>query len=274
MSDIPDDNNKQRRKQQQQQQQQRSLPKVNKRSSTGSDDDDDNDFTRYWTAFLKPPPKPEDQLVMLGDLFSLFVYSVTDHLICQSLSHYTLWEAAHDPQRLHSIADRLASSSAQAAAVFSTPVWLEDVGTSVVNSPAVQLQLLHDQVASQLVTHYYSPLLESPGLATCVLSATWLVAGYWNRAFLFRNTLNCSTSQALLITGRTWIVTAAMLLLATMLSSTVMAADDDVVTMIWTRGDLDFIFGSLTVVALWRFLFSYILGGGGGGGGDGTTDSK
>jgi hypothetical protein len=187
MSDIPEDNNQKRRKQQQQQ-------RSPHPPSTNSDKDDNtrksmnDDFGRYWTnavSFLKPPPKPEDQLVMMGDLFSLVVYSITDHLICQSLSHYTLWQAAYDPQKLHSIADSLAASSARAAAVLATPVWLENVdGPMAYNSPAV-LQVLHDQIASQLVTHYYSPLLESPGLATCLLSATWLLAGYWNRAFCF-----------------------------------------------------------------------------------------
>lgn len=191
------------------------------------------------------------------------------------MSHYALWQASHDPQKLHSLAHGLAEISPQTAAVFATPVWLDTGDVTSANSPAV-LHVLHDQVASQLVTHYYSPLLESSGMATCVLAGTWLLAGWWNRAFLFRNTLNCPTSQALIVTGQTWIVTATMLLMATMMSSSIMTSNDTIdgggAMMIWTRGDLDFIFGSLSVVALWRFLFSSILGGGGGGGT--TTDSS
>ena len=186
---------------------------------------------RFW----KPPPPPEDQLVLTGDLLSLFVYGFTDHFLCQDISNLLVRQAG--PEELAQVA-------------FSTPVWLEP------NDLMATQVLQQTQLGDQIVTHY-SPVLEPTGLATCLLAGVWLWSGWLHRAFLFRNTLECRTDRALQVTARAWLTTCAIMLTIVGLSHVLYGSP----AQSFTKGDVNYIFDSLTVLLIWRFIISSLMGG-------------
>jgi hypothetical protein len=191
-------------------------------------------------AFFKLPPPPEDQLVLSGDIMSLFVYGFFDHFISQDCA--SLFVSFSDsPQRLQAAAE-------QSQVLLNTPVWLS--ATSTYKDHIYQV-LLSDQTVAQ-----YSPLLQPIGLATILLASSWLVAGWFHHAFSFKNTLDCSTAKALAVTGKTWLSTCGIMLTMVGLSHVLCGCE-------WThftKGDVDYILDSLTVLTVWRFMASSILG--------------
>jgi hypothetical protein len=198
-----------------------------------------DDQDHWW----KLPPAPEDQFVLIGDLLSLSVYGITDHLVCQSFSHYLV---SHTDQH-QLFTDMVADSDA----TLHAPVWWEAGSPQAAN-------VLQATLESHMVAHY-SPLLEPMGQATTLLAAAWLLAGWFHRAFLFQNTLECPTDQALTVTARTWLTTCVILFGLVGISQALMGGD----VASFERGDVDYIVDSLTVLVLWRFMASWLLGGGG-----------
>lgn len=200
------------------------------------------------------PPKPEDMVVMVGDLLSLSIYGFFDHFICQDIVVASV-KNADSPAKLGVLLSKI---SPQAATVvnndylLSTPVWVDS--TTVPNLSHV----LQVTVSDQLVTHY-SPLLQQTGLAVTALASCWLCAGWIHQSFSFRNTLLCSTDTALLVTAKTWITSSALLFTFTALSHYVCGCEN---IFSFTKGDVDYIIDSLSVLVMWRFLVSYILGTG------------
>jgi len=207
----------------------------------------------WWDRFLKPPPKPEDQFIMTGDLLSLCVYGITDHFFCQTVSKMMVQQTLSDPAHhlSRAAASTLENNGGNSAMLLQSPVWLD------MNSPYAN-QVFESNLASQLVTQY-SPLLEPMGQATCILVACWLLAGWYHEAFSFKNTLNCSTERALTVTGRTWLSTCAILFGLVMASQAACGCDH---FYLIKRGDLDYILDSSTVLVMWRFLASFMLGSG------------
>ena len=193
----------------------------------------------YW---WKLPPPPEDQFVMIGDLLSLTVYGITDHLVCQIMSHNLV------PTESHKVyADMVASSDA----TLHAPVWWDAA------SPQATA-VLQATLESHVVTKY-SPLLEPMGQATTLLAAAWLLAGWFHRAFLYQNTLDCPTEKALAVTARTWLSTCAILMGLVVMTQALAGMEDWATN--FQRGDVDYIVDSLTVLTVWRFMASTLLGG-------------
>jgi hypothetical protein len=193
------------------------------------------------------PPPPEDHLVLTGDLLSLAVYGFTDHFLCNDMA-LMMMRDLDSPQKLYEAAASAPSSGGVfPASDWGAPVWL-DSGSSF-SSHVLQVTLQDRLVAS------YSPLLEPVGLATCLLATCWLIAGWWHRAFQFPNSVACTTTRALAKTAQTWL-TCTVLMLGIVSMSHML---DNNVT---TKGDLDYILGSLTCLSVWRFMISYMLGTG------------
>lgn len=199
-----------------------------------------------WIRSFKPPPKPEDQFVMTGDLLSLCVYGITDHFFCQVVSKLmvanTLEDMTHHLSR---------AAGGDTNLLVQAPAWMDP------NAPYVN-QVLENNLNQQLVTTY-SPILEPMGQATVLLVACWLLSGWFHEAFSFKNTLNCSTERAILVTGRTWLTACAMLFSIVWASQAACGCDHFYLV---TRGDLDFVLDSSTVLVMWRFLISFMLGSG------------
>lgn len=192
------------------------------------------------TSFWKPPPPPEDRLILTGDLAALFVYGFTDHFLCSDIGNYFI-QQADSPQKLH-----LAADSTQTT--LNTPVWIEP--ESVVQlTKTMQLQL------SETLVSHYSPVLQPTGMATCLLAGSWLLAGWLHHAFSFQNTLNCRTDRALQVTATAWVTSCGIMLSIVSISHLLCGCD-----VFYTRGDVDYIFDSLSVLCMWRFLASSILG--------------
>lgn len=194
---------------------------------------DDNDL--FLTGKLPPPP--EDFIVMTGDLMSLFVYSFSDHFVCHDLA--SMMPVVNDND---------------------WPVWLDP--TSSFTDHVMHVLVMDQTIAT------YSPLLQPTGLAACLLASAWLLAGWWHRAFLFRNTLDCDTSHTLQVTAQAWMTTCFIMMMtvgiSTSLYQQVVLGLHSEVWHLFTKGDVDYIWDSLTVLALWRFIVSSLLGSGGG----------
>eukprot|EP00527_Entomoneis_sp_CCMP2396_P001538 CAMPEP_0198141942 /NCGR_PEP_ID=MMETSP1443-20131203/4859_1 /TAXON_ID=186043 /ORGANISM="Entomoneis sp., Strain CCMP2396" /LENGTH=269 /DNA_ID=CAMNT_0043804835 /DNA_START=408 /DNA_END=1217 /DNA_ORIENTATION=+ len=212
-------------------------------------DEQDNNIDRQW---FKPPPKPEDQFVMAGDLLSLCVYGISDHFFCQTVSKMMVAQTLADPTHHLSRAAAASTMASRGSDLFlQAPVWMDP------NSPYMN-QVLESNLSNQLVTHY-SPALEPMGQATVLLVASWLLAGWFHQAFSFKNTLNCTTERAILVTVRTWLTTCALLFAISLSSQAACGCDHFYLV---AKGDLDFVVDSSSVLIWWRFLASYLLGSG------------
>ena len=173
---------------------------------------------------------------MTGDILALFVYSFMDH----SLNEYYVDMVLHnnDPALL---AGEVASQ---------VPVWFDSVHSPIMTSEHV-LTLIGLQGIS------YSPAIATAGLASVVISSCWLLSGYVHQAFSFRNTLDCNTSRALWVTGKTWI-TCCVLMVLLSVGSDWLCPSCEMNGL--TKADADYIFDSLTVLVSWRFIVSWMLG--------------
>lgn len=214
-------------------------------SDVPQDPDNDDPTRKLFPRLprLELPPAPEDQFVLIGDLLSLFVYSFSDHFVCQDLASFFLPGSTTD------------SVTLDQALGGHQPVWLD--ATSSYHSHVLHV-LLHDAT----VTHY-SPLLQPTGLAACALASCWLLAGWWHRAFLYRNTLSCSTPHTLRVTARAWLTACLLLTAAVGISSYALTGTSyEYWWQAYTRGDLDYIWDSLTVLCVWRYMASSMLGSG------------
>lgn len=81
-----------------------------------------------------------------------------------------------------------------------------------------------------------------------------------------RNTLECDTSHAVMMTGKTW-VCMAILMVGLAWGSDALWGQLDLIHPLsaparggLTKADADYIFDSLTVLAFWRFMFNSLLG--------------
>lgn len=88
------------------------------------------------------------------------------------------------------------------------------------------------------------PFLNHPARTVVVCAATWTVAGLFTNAFR-RETSRQSTDLSLLLALRTWLVFAPLLLGFLQLNHVTITSSDAI-----------FVGGSLSVMSVWRFLFS------------------
>lgn len=193
------------------------------------------------------PPNPEDKVVLTGDLLCLAVYGFFDHFICYDIAHFMMRNLDSPHKLFEAAASAPSSGGVLPAANWGAPVWLE-------HGNHYTLHVLQVTLQDRLVTSY-SPVLEPVGLATCLLSTCWLLSGWWHRAFLFPNTVACTTTRAITITAQTWFT-------CTLIMLSVVSLTHGIDNNSFTKGDLDFIFDSLTVLIAWRFTASYFFGTG------------
>lgn len=183
------------------------------------------------------PPSPEDQLIMTGDVVALFLYSFLDHSLNEEFVLASLRgdAATWDPFGEY--------SSAQ------IPVWFDALHSTQTQEYIMSIM--------NLPNIFYSPLISTAGVSSVLITTCWLATGWISGAFLFRNTLECSTSQALIKTFQTWLSTCAVMILLCAMTNHVFDVDG---MMMITKADADYIFDSLTVLITWRFLVSLMLG--------------
>jgi len=201
------------------------------------------------------PPEPEDKFILTGDIASILVYSFMDHVFGSLLS---------EDCALQSL---VASSSTQ------VPVWSE-VSLHNFGSPLLRAILTQQHDAhmdgsfslEQLSVPHFSPILQSGGISFVVLASCWLLSGYLNRSFLFQNTVGCNPHQAVKITFRTWILAAGMMMTFCLLASGINPCGCETEIAIngfalkgLSLSDAEFIFDSLTVLLIWRFLVASLM---------------
>lgn len=241
MSDVPQDDNSNKNSDSAR----RKSKKDGGRNPQSRSSDDGDEQRR----FFRLPPPPEDYFVLVGDLLALSVYSFSDHFVCQDLAQFFLPSASG--------AGAASASSALNQAARHAPVWLD--GTHSYSDHVMNV-ILRDAT----VVHY-SPLLQPMGLAATVLASSWLLSGYLNEAFAYRNTLDCSTPRTLLVTARSWVVSSLIVMALVALTSN---SSPEHWWQAFTIGDIDYIWDSLTVLCVWRYMASSLLGSGGSGGDD------
>eukprot|EP00551_Chaetoceros_affinis_P002117 CAMPEP_0203636468 /NCGR_PEP_ID=MMETSP0088-20131115/3012_1 /ASSEMBLY_ACC=CAM_ASM_001087 /TAXON_ID=426623 /ORGANISM="Chaetoceros affinis, Strain CCMP159" /LENGTH=406 /DNA_ID=CAMNT_0050490609 /DNA_START=116 /DNA_END=1336 /DNA_ORIENTATION=- len=239
----------------------------------------------------KLPPKPEDQLSLGGDIGSIFLYTFLDHAVNGFYDNYL--NSPEVIQTSKSAYAAIDSSSAAAAAIGSTtpdlnfaeftnsiiiplgnngnsfPVWFDAMNSAPFGSIPLSSAL---PIAHHI---HYAPVIGEFGTAAVLLSSMWLMSGYFTRAFLFENTLECDTSRALIVTVQTWFVTSLLMFAVAYGSDVVMGSWDCLHKSVGlTRADEDYILDSLSVLLMWRFTISTFLGYGGGSDGDNDKGGK
>jgi hypothetical protein len=213
-------------------------------------DDNQNREIKKWKDRLPPPP--EDQLTLSGDIAALFVYTFLDHYANQIYQDSVLYDAS--PDKIHSLDPAGDLSASQ------LPVWFD---------AATSFHLTSDKLMSLLGVHHvaYSPILGAAGSASVLLCACWLFAGYVHQAFAFRNTLDCRTEEAVLVTFRTWVTSSALMVAIALFADYICGQTEFFCNCPissptlggLTKADADFIFDSLSVLVTWRFILSSML---------------
>jgi hypothetical protein len=193
-----------------------------------------NGFFATESFYMELPPAPENRIVLTGDLLALCVYGFLDHFLCHDCADLMVGQA-HNGAQLQALLP-------PTTPVLTTPVWLD---VQVMDVTKIWQVTVSDQVVS-----HYSPLLQPVGLATCLLAASWLVAGYCHKAFLYKNTLDCSTERVLEKTSLTWMTTCGIML------ALMGVSQGGALHM--TKGDVDFITDSLVVILSLRYFVSLL----------------
>lgn len=189
------------------------------------------------------PPLPEDRTALSGDVLALFVYSYLDHavhdIMCAEASRVDVGEyMTLDPANAPSL-----------------PVWFD---VTHIN------EFGHWLYGSSSVG--YAPAIAVSGLAFVAMATCWIISGYFSGAFLMENTLECDAKNAMIVTGKTWIF-MAVLMVCISLGSDFLWAQLDVIHPLsdparggLTKADADYIFDSLSVLAFWRWMFNSVMG--------------
>lgn len=208
---------------------------------------------------LELPPPPEDQIIMSGDIAALFLYSFLDHFV---VSLYDSFLNSPDAVNTISAPAALEYFAAATTEISGTPisstlpVWFD----SAVSAPFGIIPL-----STALPIHHhvqYAPIIDSAGMASVVLCSTWLACGYLTGAFRFSNTLG-SMQRALAVTAVTWTGTCVIVLSLAYGSDMLMGNIDGLhKTVGLTKADADYIFDSLSVLLIWRFLWNSFFGSG------------
>lgn len=224
-------------------------------SSIGHDDDNnrrqDDEPKFSWRDVIPPPP--EDELAISGDIGALFLYSFLDHFLNDM---YVDMINAQD-YAVPSTAGAVGSFDGDTAAVAAhtqLPVWYDPWHSAFGPLSTKVLPVMHAA---------YAPAISTAGGAAVLLSVTWLASGYLTGAFLYRNTLECSTTRALSVAGKTWVIASAIMVGVALFSDHFQGVCDCVRTPSLgglTKTDAEFIFSSLSVIVAWRYILSSMLG--------------
>jgi hypothetical protein len=170
--------------------------------------DQEKQREKSWWGRLVPPP-PEDQFIMTGDICVLFFYAFTSH----SLNDFIV----------NSMLQRNDMTVLQV--VHSLDPLGEVVNTQIPSWVQTQNQLAVDHVlsvnAQETLLNHWGPLFSTEGSACVALCTCWLIAGWLHRAFLFQNSVHCSTEQALSKTLETWVSTCVMMVALAMAANSI-----------------------------------------------------
>jgi len=229
------------------------------------------------TLYSSLPPPPEDQFIITGDIVVLFLYAFTSHSFNDysvnnelSRQDISLVDAVHELDPTGIIVN-----------TNSVPSWVDTTQSSVAINHAL------DVSARESLLNHWGPLLSTEGSSCVALCTCWLVAGYVHRAFLYKNTAYCDSSQALIKTIQTWFTSALLLTLLTISTdflvtqyygqtqgiiegglgygSIIPISQTDgtgllsFLSSLLTQSDVTFIVDSLTVLIAWRWTANRIL---------------
>jgi len=217
------------------------------------------------------PPPPEDRLTMSGDVASLFLYSFLDHSVNEAYVEMITNEGLEATKSVDPFGDftSVGGSAASSSLGSGLPVWFDTVHTLV--PPEQITQILNIPDVS------YAPALQSAGASSVLLTTCWLLSGYITQAFRFDNTLDCSTHRMLTVTGKTWILCTALMVMLALTSDwfvgTVCGCLETPSLHGLHKADADYIFDSLTVIVTWRTMISLLLGSGGDGSSSNSSGS-
>lgn len=215
------------------------------------------------TIYSKLPPPPEDQISMAGDIACLFLYTMIDHFVNKIYDQYL-----NSPETINTFSASAAIESASAAS--------SDISTNIVGNEMVanSLPVWFDASASApfgnipltsalpLEHHIiYSPAIAMYGTASVLLCSAWLISGYFTGAFQFKNSLMSSPNKAVIVTAKTWVLSSLIMFGIAYGSDSLVGCVDCLHKSVGvTKADADFIFGSLSVVMMWRFILSSFFG--------------
>lgn len=193
------------------------------------------------------PPAPEDPIAMSGDILALFTYTYLDHTM-----NFLFAETA---AKTDVVGDYLVPYDASTAP--SLPVWFD---------PSHLQTFGNNWLANNHMEIPYAPALSTSGLAFVAISISWLICGCFSGAFLNKNTLECDTPSAMIVTLKTWVGTACLMVILALWSDCLWGQLDEVNALSdqarggLTTADMDYIFDSLTVLTFWRGMFNWLLG--------------
>lgn len=213
----------------------------------------ENNMIPRFAPFKKLPPFPQDKIVLGGDIVALLTYSALDHyftdlMIRDALSSYlepdSLTLPVWSDVSLHNAGQSLlfAITKTQEVAEIGNPTVLA--------------------ATQDVLNQHYSPVLSNFGVSFILLSSCWLIAGYFTHAFSYENTVRCSTSDAILTAGKTWFLTAILMLgVCTGTNAHFLYLDQfDVNHLGLNSIDTNFIFDTFSVLVTWRYLAASFLG--------------
>jgi hypothetical protein len=224
---------------------------------------------RWWMEDFLPPPT-EDQFIMTGDIFVLFFYAFTSHSINDAIVESVLRKSESVQKAIHSLDPTGEIVSMQ------NPVWVQTQ-----NQVAVDHALA--VTAQEAFLNHWGPLFSTEGSACVALCTCWLLAGWFHRAFLFRNSVHCRTDVALQKTLETWFTTAALMCMLAAGTDAIVQHVPFLQTLLCvacreggsmggsgigstssfllslTKADAMFIVDSLSVLVAWRFMANRIL---------------
>jgi hypothetical protein len=233
-------------------------------SSINQDNNNDKLLSKLKTfLFSKIPPPPENQISFIGDMSSIFLWTILDHAVNGMYDEYL-----NSPEVLvsHSASAAIESSFAVVSDmtnVFtptpstgnSFPVWFDMTSTAPFGNIPLSSALP--------ITHHihYAPAIDSTGMAAVLFGTTWMVCGYFTGAFKYKNTLECSPSRAILVTALNWFCTC-VIMLSIAYSSDLLIGEIDALhkSVGLTRADVDYILESLSALLVWRYTLNLILG--------------
>lgn len=194
------------------------------------------------------PPKPEDFIVLGGDIAVLYTYSFLDHVITSiAISETKASVTAPDSLLIPVWSDVASHNFGQSfLSAVLTERQIAQIGDTAAAAAAIDFQNIHR-----------APCLDSFGISTVLLVSCWLVSGYFNRAFSYQNTISCDPRHALLVASKTWIFSAAMMVGVAYWSSNCFCPNT---VAGLTPTDTEFIFDTFTVLVMWRFMAAVTLG--------------
>jgi hypothetical protein len=230
------------------------LPEISRKTTTTTTTTNESRKRKpsfSWRDLLPPPP--EDQLILMGDITMIMLYSFSSHVLNNMIVE-SVFDKSESLQDALNVLDPLGE-----IVTLQAPVWTD---ASMTN----QVLMVN---AQQSLSQHWCPLFSTAGAASVALCSAWLFAGWVHRAFLFQNTLDCDTTQALNKTLQTWMSTAGLLLLMVLTSNSIIS--NVPLLQSWlgcancgqdyllTKADSLYIIDSLTVLLSWRFIASVML---------------